>query len=186
MRPRTEDDLSALAAVVEASHAADGYPRILGSEGGAAFLRSADELAAWSASLDGQLVGHVALRDSVRPTVTELVASTLGASTEAATVARLVVAAPARRHGVGSALLATAVDTAQRRGRTAVLDVDESLIGALALYAALGWRALGSVTVTLPDGTEMRETVFTAPATRERRSKVRWKLSVSRRPTEGA
>jgi GNAT superfamily N-acetyltransferase len=77
-------------------------------------------------------------------------------------VAKMLVHRRARRHGVGTALLAAAEDTAQGAGKTLlVLDTVTDSAGHR-LYARHGWRQCGEIPdyALWPDGTPCPTTIF--------------------------
>lgn len=78
-------------------------------------------------------------------------------------VARLLVAPEQRGTGLGHRLLDHATEQCRQRGLTPILDVVEGNQAAIALYERVGWRHLGMVSFTLPDGSELREHVYAAP-----------------------
>jgi GNAT superfamily N-acetyltransferase len=78
-------------------------------------------------------------------------------------IARLMVAPTARRRGLARALLETVTDAARERGLVPILDVVTRHYGAVALYESVGWRQLGTVDFSLPDGSIIQEFVYAAP-----------------------
>jgi GNAT superfamily N-acetyltransferase len=95
-------------------------------------------LAAWVATLDGQLMGHVALSRAG----TEDAAAVFGEC--AAMVSRLFVSPAVRGHGTGTVLLQQAVREARQLGLRPVLEVVAASSSAVAFYERLGWRLVGS------------------------------------------
>jgi GNAT superfamily N-acetyltransferase len=116
VRPRLDDDLPGCGDVLRQVHRLDGYPRHLPGEL-MEFLDTPDTHAAWVAEVDGVLVGHVALVASSSQTVMDIATAALGLpAASLGVVARLFVAAQARRGGTGAALLEAAVDAGWARG----------------------------------------------------------------------
>ncbi|CAA9288832.1 MAG: hypothetical protein AVDCRST_MAG48-359, partial [uncultured Friedmanniella sp.] len=106
IRPRTDADVAACVALMRRTHEADGYPRYWRADP-EGFLRGAAERAAWVAEdADGALLGHVALHEADGdPTLPAAQRATSLPAARLAVLARLLVAAGARRRGVGRALL---------------------------------------------------------------------------------
>jgi len=161
VRPRTDADLDALEQVAARVRAADDYPTYLPGDDYRRFLTRPAPLEAWVAEWDGRVCGHVALTERSSPAVVEVlrqagVAGTLGV------VARLLVDPDVRRRGIARSLLQTARTAAVAEQRVPVLDVVDSHHAAVALYRRSGWVELGRAAVTLPDGRELHELVFTA------------------------
>ncbi len=148
VRPRTATDLPVLVGILEAQRPTSGYPvRWPLPFPAEEFIARSTELAAWVAvdpAREDAVVGHVALTD-VAPgweadgwgAGTGLPASALAA------VSVLFVDPAATGRGVGSTLLATAVERARGLGRTPVLDVVSESSRAVALYARHGWQVVG-------------------------------------------
>ncbi|HTZ09108.1 MAG TPA: GNAT family N-acetyltransferase [Acidimicrobiales bacterium] len=164
VRPRLPEDLAPCGALVRAVRHRDGYPPYLPGGDVQALLEVPGALGAWVAELDGAVVGHVALHRESSPEVMARAAGALGlVPGDLAVVARLVVAPPWRRGGIGRALLETAASAATRFTRRAVLDVAARFGGAVTLYRSCRWIELGTVAVRLPDGTVLDELVFASP-----------------------
>lgn len=163
IRPRHDTDLDACVELLTAVHAADGYPMNMPDDP-ATFLVAPDLLGAWVAEDDQALLGHVALRSRTSAAVMEAAAAAAGVAAERlAVVARLPVAPPARRRGVGRALLEAAARRAVEIGRHPVLDVVRTHADAISLYDQAGWRRAGEVRVTFTNGRTVDELVFLAP-----------------------
>jgi GNAT superfamily N-acetyltransferase len=163
IRPRTDADLPACAALVREVHAADGYPRHLPADL-TSFLSPADPYGSWIAGHDGEIAGHIALVRRSVPAAMELAAGALGRrEDQLAVVARLFVAPRARGAGAGRLLLNTATAEAAARGLWPVLDVDTELTAAIALYESRGWTRAGTITVRFKDGNTLSEHVYLGP-----------------------
>jgi GNAT superfamily N-acetyltransferase len=147
VRPRTPDDLDACERLAAVVHQADRYPVFMPPEGLGAFLVSADAVGTWVATMDDDIVGHVALHRHASTAVMDLLTAVTGADHAGiGVVARLLVSPAARRMGIGRALLDAARTEALRRGLLPALDVVTEHRDAIALYEAAGWTRLGVVT----------------------------------------
>jgi ribosomal protein S18 acetylase RimI-like enzyme len=132
VRPRRPDDVAGCVTALAEVHRLDGYPTRWPADA-AAWLTPERLLAAWVATADGRLAGHVALvAEEPDPDVP---------SAELASVSRLFVRPAARGQRIGEALLGTATAHAVEHGFGLVLDVvAEERSPAIALYERLGWR----------------------------------------------
>lgn len=147
VRPRTDEDLPELGALLQRQQPVSRYPYVWPFPGGAgAFLKRPTELRSWVALHGGRLVGHVA--------VTSVEADPIGRSwarAHAVTVDRLrcvsVLFADPQHSGlgVGSTLLHTATDFARRDGYP-VLDVVAAHERPVQLYLRRGWRIIETTT----------------------------------------
>ena len=163
IRRRSSADGAALEAMALAVHHLDGYPMYLPDDL-RSFIVDEDALAAWVATTDGEVLGHIALHRSSAQQVMELVLSTTGMQEDSiAVVARLLVAPDVRGRGIGRALLEKGTREAARLGRRAVLDVVESHRAAIALYERCGWTRVGRVEWALPGDRKLREFVYLSP-----------------------
>lgn len=168
IRPRLPEDLPDLVTLATAIHRSDGYPPYMPDDDFLGFVASDEAVAAWVATEDGRVVGHVALHNGSSPGVLDLAASEPGVKrSDCGVVARLLVASKTRRSGVGRRLLDHATADCRRRGLVPILDVVDRFEPAISLYENAGWSRLGAVDVRLPDGTEMREHVYAAPQARD-------------------
>jgi len=145
VRERTADDIPVLADVLAAQQPHSGYPRNWPLPFPVeSFIARADEDAAWVAELGDRVVGHVAV-SRVEPGL-EADLWTAGAGRpreELAAVAVLFVDHTVVGQGIGTALLATAVDAIRGSGRTPVLDVVQETASAVELYRRTGWQVVG-------------------------------------------
>lgn len=165
IRRREPDDLAGLAAIAQRVRATDSYPPYLPDDDLLGFLDSPDALGSWVALVGPLVVGQAALHASSSSEVMSLAAQRLGIEPERlGVVARLLVDPSARRAGVASSLLEHARVEAVDRGLVPILDVVERFAPAISLYEREGWTRLGTVTVTLPDGTTMNEHVYAGPS----------------------
>lgn len=163
-RPRTASDVPACAELARAVHAVDGYPVEVPGEDYVGFVAASDALGAWVAESEATIVGHVALHRATSPAVMRLARSKLDVPGSAlGIVARLLVARPVRRRGVGRRLLALAAKEARDRGLAPILDVVSLHRDAVALYERAGWIRLGATQVTLTNAETIEEYVYAAP-----------------------
>ncbi len=146
IRPRREDDLEALAAVLVQVHEQDGYP-VEGVADPLAWLHVNRPLGAWTAELDGQPLGHVALTEpGPGDDAPRIWHEHTGTPLESiAVLGRLFVAPHARGHGLGRQLTHTATHAARQAGHRAVLDVMTKDHDAIRLYETLGWTHFADI-----------------------------------------
>jgi len=132
LRERRDEDLPGAVQVLQAVHAADGYPSRW-PEDPAAWLGPTGQRGAWVVlGEDGGVLGHVALVDR---------APGRGLASDAPVeVVRLFVDPAWRRRGVSRLLLAAAVDRAAGLGLDVDLQVVAASAQAVAAYEGLGWR----------------------------------------------
>lgn len=165
IRDRTADDLPALVDVLAEVARADGYPSRW-PEDPAAWIRTADALAAWTAVRDGQTIGQVVLRRAGRQRPVSMWSQVGPADpSTCAVVARLFVHPAARGSGAGPALLEAAWSHAHDRGMRAVLDVVGTNRQAVRLYRRLGWMEIGTYEEVFHEGGRPEKLYcFAAPA----------------------
>ncbi|GAA3562435.1 hypothetical protein GCM10022197_17580 [Microlunatus spumicola] len=168
IRTKAAADDDACVAVMERTHAVDGYPRYW-PERPAGFLRAKGETDAWVAELDGRVVGQVALHRADGEPVVALAQEATGLPVDRLTVlARLLVHPDARGRGVGRSLVRTATARAYATGRRPVLDVLQETTGPARLYESEGWTRLGPTSLDLSgfgygDVPPLRLWVYLAP-----------------------
>ena len=116
----------------------------------AAWLSPPGLLGAWIATVDGRLLGHVALT---------------GDGADGAEVGRLFVTPEARGEGMAVVLLEAATRHARTPGRRVELRVVEDSTAAIRLYERLGWTLLGTgpAPFTRSDGTRPIERRYRQP-----------------------
>jgi ribosomal protein S18 acetylase RimI-like enzyme len=140
-RYRDESDVDACVEALRAVYETSGYPTNWPADP-AQWLRPSGILRAWVAATgDIPVAGHVIL---MQPLPGE----------RSAEVSRLFVAPAARRLGVASALLETAIRSAVANDLDLFLDVTDHLEGARALYQRAGFRLISTTQAdwTTPDG----------------------------------
>ena len=181
IRDRTEADLDECVRLLAEVHRNDGYPMHWPADP-RRWLATPKVFAAWVATLDGHLVGHVALSaispDDAAPQLLGLTApgptadtgGTAGdddaaGSAGVAMLSRLFVSLSARGYGAGRALMHRAEQAVNERGQLLLLDVHSTNTSAIALYERLGWNFLGTSHAQWgPDRVTLRS--YTAPTRR--------------------
>jgi GNAT superfamily N-acetyltransferase len=160
IRTRESRDLPSCIEALAEVHRSDRYP-IVWPEDPALWLSPTGLIEGWIAERSGVIVGHVVLvdggdaPDGIRSHGQPL-----------ATIKRLFVTPPWRRHGTGARLLANAHTWAVRSGRSVVLDVVGPGSGAaIALYERAGWQQTSSATAdwTTPEGDPVTVRYFRPP-----------------------
>jgi ribosomal protein S18 acetylase RimI-like enzyme len=143
LRRRRPRDLAPCARLLRVVHYESGYPVSM-PEAPRSWLADTDELGSWVVERQDEILGHVALsrvgHDSV--SAYRWREMTGREPSELAAVTRLFVRPRARRQGLGTALLETAVEAAHARGLTVVLQVASTQQDAIRLYQAQDWRLL--------------------------------------------
>lgn len=145
IRPRLEDDLSALERLLGEQQPLSQYPNRWPLPMPVRdFIIRQHEVAAWTCVLNGVVAGHVSVQSLTNHTVGQDFSDALGEPVENMNiVSALFVAQLARGRGVGSALLQTAVNYCRRQDVRPVLDVALANKDAVALYRYKGWREIG-------------------------------------------
>jgi GNAT superfamily N-acetyltransferase len=160
IRGRTEDDIGRCELLAHAVHDVDGYPGRLPTDM-RSFLVAPDELAAWVAEVEGEIVGHVGLHSRCTSATTNVLGQVMRLKDdELGVVARLFVSPTARRQGIGRRLLSTATEAARSRGLVPVLEVVTWLGAAVSMYEALGWARVGTAAFRFTDGTDLPMFVY--------------------------
>jgi GNAT superfamily N-acetyltransferase len=164
IRHRVAADLDACVALLRLVHELDRYP-VNWPADPIAFLTPEDEIAAWVATRDGVLLGHVLLADAAVGLI-GLAPSADGdpAPIEGLVLLRLLFVAPAARGlQLGTRLLHLATNEAAARGCRTALEVLSLNLDAIAMYERTGWTAVGTTTPDwAPDGTHA--VVYLAPS----------------------
>ncbi len=163
VREKSPTDHAACLALVRRVHVADGYPLHLPDDL-PGFLTPDYERAAWVADDGGEVVGHVALHDaSVDPTLEAGQRATGLPADHLAVVPRLFVEPRMRRAGVGRALLPRATAHARASAQRALLDVGQTLPGAIALYESQGWVRAEALQLRLTQDVVLDLWVYVSP-----------------------
>jgi GNAT superfamily N-acetyltransferase len=131
IRPRAESDVPAGVAALRAVHDVHGYPAVWPRDPLRWLTSNGGDMRAWVATAEGTVVGHVAVQPVDDPMSTETGSSFA--------VVRLFVALTAGGRGIGSALMAAAVDFICATGSRPVLTVADSGDAAIRLYERTGW-----------------------------------------------
>ena len=163
VREGTEADLDDCVRLARVVHELDRYPVFLPADL-RRFITAPDALAAWVAELDGQIIGHVALRSNSSAAVVAMASEALKLPADRlGVVARLLVSPQHRRRGTGRSLLEVASKQAHARGLWPILDVVTHQKGAIALYDKCGWTRAGQVTSRYGDDVVLEELVYLGP-----------------------
>ena len=150
VRPRTDEDLEACAALLVEVHAVDGYP-VEGVAQPLEWLTPDNILASWVAEdAAGAIVGHVMLMHPGTEDVVRLWRQ-LEPSNESpiAVGGRLFVRPQERRHGTGGLLAQAALDYALESGTVILLDVMAKDKAAIRMYERLGMHYFGPANHTV-------------------------------------
>lgn len=150
IRPRRDDDLPALGHVLVEQQPASGYPhRDPLPMPGADFVARAGALAAWTAEVDGEPVGHIAIlpvRDPAASGEPELARLWMAGhdlpAERLGEVGVYFTATHVRGRGVGAALMRTALDELAARALAPCLDVIPTGT-AVDYYRRSGWVEVG-------------------------------------------
>lgn len=164
IRQTIPTDLDALADVLVQVHASDGYP-VEGVGDAQAWVTLPERLGQWTALLDGDPAGHVALlRPALEDGAPAILVEQGVPADRVAVLARLFVSPNARGKGVANALMAAAEGHACRMQLGLVLDVLNKDRGALQLYEARGWRRLGRIVHRFGENSREGGLALIAPA----------------------
>ena len=152
IRPTIPADLDALAEILVEVHAHDGYP-VEGVDFPRDWVELSDAIGQWTALLDGEPVGHVAL---MPPSAGDAAPALLlqrqeAASARIAVLARLFVDPRARRRKAAKRLLDVVENKALEDGLIPVLDVMKKDRAAIRLYESRGWEVLGTIDHPVPE-----------------------------------
>lgn len=148
VRPRTSEDLPALAAVLERVHEKEGYPVTM-PPSVVDWLSASRTRASFVAVVDGQVIGQASRAVAAGDRAEELWKEATGLSAERlAVVKRLFVDPGTQGRGAGRRLLEAVVADAHRLGMVPVLDVDAGNGRAQAIYERAGFRPVGDLELT--------------------------------------
>jgi len=144
VRERTPADIPAAAAALVEVHRTDGYP-VEGVAAPTRWITATDQIRAWVAELDNQIVGHVTIsKPQPDDAAAQLWAAHPDCTGRIAVLGRLFVLPTARGHAIGRRLVEAAQAAAHTDGLRLVLDVMTKDTAAIALYEHLGWRRIGT------------------------------------------
>ncbi|PYE53746.1 GNAT family N-acetyltransferase [Deinococcus yavapaiensis] len=159
---RTASDLHALVRALRRVHASDGYPVDFPPDP-RGFLSPRGLVAAWTARLDGEIVGHVGLSwrgASESNCVRTASERTKRPPEDFGLVTRLFVTPNGRGRGVGDALMEAAEEFLRARRLVGTLDVDEAATAAIRLYERRGWKHVATNLERFSEGREVSLRVF--------------------------
>lgn len=163
IRPRREGDMMASLLLLERVYAVDQYPAHWPNDP-SKWLAHRREICAWVALRDDVVVGHVAIHDAHEDQALSIWQSFTNRTVDQLeVVARLLVDPDARRNGLGSALLDTAVQDIHLRGRLPVLDVAEKNLEAINLYDKCDWRRIAQFDVDAHTDSPLPVIVYVGP-----------------------
>ena len=147
VRPRADDDLPHLTAVLAAQQSTTRYPmRWPLPFPVEQFVVRGNDLAAWTAELDGRPVGHVAAQAADDEQLAPYWQDGHGRPADRLGVVGTLFVDPAVRGlGLGRRLHDTAVAWLRAHDRAPCLDVVPVHVAALAMYAGIGWREVARV-----------------------------------------
>lgn len=152
IRPRAEADVPGGVAALRTTHDVHGYPSVWPHDPGRWLTSDGGDVRAWVADVEGTVVGHVAVQPADDPTGTATMSSLA--------VVRLFVVPTAVGRGIGSALMATAVDFIRTDGSLPVLTVVDSGDAAMRLYERTGWRRVSEYRADWPGADGRHPTLY--------------------------
>jgi GNAT superfamily N-acetyltransferase len=164
IRSRDPVDLPALAQILVRVHARDGYP-VEGVERPQEWLTPPRELAAWTALVDDQPIGHISLTQA-SPTddAARLWHNATGQDiSQLAIPVRLFVDPVHRQRGAGRLLMRAATSFARAHHLAMAFDVMLKDRDAIRLYEAIGCQRLGTIIHEHSDGQSEPAAVYAAP-----------------------
>jgi ribosomal-protein-alanine N-acetyltransferase len=163
VRPRKEEDLAALVAILEETHVTDGYP-MWEEHASRDWLFDPGFETAWVAVAGDTVVGHIAVKRGFDSAAIERglgrpAADILG-------ITRLFVGSAARGLGAASALMDVVDAYAASLSLGLALDVVDGSTSAIALYERRGWTRVltESATWFAPDGSHPIVHLYVAPS----------------------
>lgn len=145
IRHREDADLPALGEVLVRVHELDGYP-VEGVADPIGWLRVARAIQCWTATVDGQPVGHIALTQAApEDDAAKVWAEHTGDNiADLAIPVRLFVDPDHRRWGLGRKLMEAVGIEAEAHGKALALDVIEKDRAARRLYEQAGYMRIGN------------------------------------------
>lgn len=165
IRPRREEDIPALVAILVRVHELDGYP-VEGVAEPEAWLRHRHELQSWSAIEDSKPIGHITLTSATSDDDAARLwhEQTGGCMERLAIPARLFVDPDHRGTGAGRLLMEAAVAFAQVRSLAIAFDVMLKDHSAIRLYERLGAHRIAHLTHHYSGGLAEPAAVYTMGA----------------------
>lgn len=165
IRPRHEEDLPALAAVLVRVHAQDGYP-VEGIADPEAWLRHPREIQSWTAIEGDMPIGQITLtkaapEDDAAQAWRQL---TKGNIERLAIPVRLFVDPGHRSSGAGRLLMDAAMDCARTLGLAVAFDVMAKDRAAIRLYERLGAKRIADIDHPYGSGETEPAVVYVVPA----------------------
>lgn len=164
-RPRREEDIPALAAVLVRVHNLDGYP-VEGVADPEAWLRHDHELQSWTAVEDGQPVGQITLtRAEPDDDAARVWHEHTGGNINSLSIpVRLFVDPNHRGSGAGRRLMEAAVEFSRARGLAVAFDVMLKDRAAIRLYERLGARRAADIVHNYGDGLTEPAAIYVVPS----------------------
>lgn len=164
IRPREPRDVEPLGHVLVRVHARDGYP-VEGVADPRAWVEPPNELAGWTAEVDGEQVGHISLTAATEDDDAARLwhEKTGGSLADLAIPVRLFVDPPHRAQGIANRLMLAAYEHARAHDKVVAFDVMLKDQDAIRLYESLGCTMLGQITHHHSDGLEEPAVVYIAP-----------------------
>lgn len=141
IRRRKAGDLAMCGRLLDVVHYDARYPA-LRPEPPRAWLDHADVHEAWVCERQGRILGHVAISDVARDSLSALRwrETTEHAPSDLMAVSRFFVRPTARQQGIGSALLDVAVTAIRQQDRRPVLEMISARRDGFPFLASRGWR----------------------------------------------
>lgn len=163
VRPVLPADLDVLGEVLENVYRADGYP-VEGVSDPQSWLNPDRLIAQWTATIDDEPVGHVALCRPVEADGAPKLLLEHGVPPEhLGVLSRLFVSPKFRGKGVARQLVAKVAATTKALDIRATLDVLEKDESAVGLYRSMGWYELGRFQHEVEGGSTFEAIGFMEP-----------------------
>jgi GNAT superfamily N-acetyltransferase len=163
VRRRKAGDVAMCGRLLEVVHYDARYPA-LRPEPPRAWLEHPDVHDAWVCERVGRILGHVAVSDVARDSLSALRwrETTERSPAELMAVSRFFVRPTARQQGIGTALLDLAVAEIRRQGRLPVLEMVSARRDGFPFLASRGWR-LVAIDAWGPKDQDLYICRYTAP-----------------------